>query len=136
MSVPQYSEENKGYRRPMPRTWWLRNPRYTLFMLREASSIIFFVFMILYIIQLALLAAGPGPYDHFVAFTKSPPWIALHVIFLIFAVVHTVTWFSLVPVVSPIRFKGKEVPGRLVLMGALVAWVVVSVGIGFVILKG
>jgi fumarate reductase subunit C len=122
------------YRKPISRTWWLKNSRYTLFMLREISSIFLALFAVLYLLQLALLIAGPDLYQRYLGLMVTPGWIALHVVILAFAVIHTLTWLCSIPVVQPVRIRGKEVPHQVVWLAGFIGWITVSVGIGLVIL--
>jgi fumarate reductase subunit C len=122
------------YRKPISRAWWLKNSRYTLFMLREVSSIFLALFVVLYLVQLALLVAGPELYSRYLALMKTPGWIALHIVILAFAIIHTLTWLSSIPAVQPIRVRGKEAPYQAAWLAGFIAWIAVSVGIGLVIL--
>lgn len=128
--------ETRLYRKPVSRYWWLKNARYFLFMLREISSVFIGLFAILYIIQLSLLAAGPGFYNRYLVLLGTPGWIALHVVILAFALIHTITWLSALPMVQPIRIRGKDVPSLAVLLASLMAWIALSLGVGLVMLRG
>ena len=116
------------YKRPMTRTWWLRNPRYTLFMVRELTAILILAFVILYLAQLVRLGSGQAPYDAFLELMESPLWIALHLIFLLGALLHSVTWvLMLVPRAMPEFVLGIRIPQVAIAAGGLAAWIVVSV---------
>ena len=117
------------YKRPMTRTWWLRNPRYTLFMLRELTAILILAFVVLYLAQLIRLGAGQASYNAFLDLMESPLWIALHVIFLLGAILHSVTWMLLVPRAMPEFVLGIRIPPGLVLAGGFAAWIAVSAAI-------
>lgn len=103
-------------------------------MLREISSIFLALFAVLYLLQLALLIAGPDLYQRYLGLMVTPGWIALHVVILAFAVIHTLTWLCSIPVVQPVRIRGKEVPHQVVWLAGFIGWITVSVGIGLVIL--
>ena len=121
------STAGRAYKRPMTRTWWLRNPRYTLFMLRELTAILILAFVVLYLVQLARLGSGQASYDSFLELMESPLWIALHLIFLLAALLHSVTWvLMLVPRAMPEYVLGMRVPQVAIAAGGLVAWVAVS----------
>ena len=45
-------DKSKLYYPKMPATWWLRKPRYFLFMLRELSSVFIAIFLIVFLIQI------------------------------------------------------------------------------------
>ena len=116
------------YKRPMTRTWWLRNRRYTLFMLRELTAILILAFVVLYLVQIARLGSGQASYDAFLQLMESPLWIALHVLFLLGALLHSATWvLMLVPRAMPEFVLGMRVPQVAIAAGGLAAWIVVSV---------
>ena len=121
------SAAGRTYKRPMTRTWWLRNPRYTLFMVRELTAILILAFVVLYLVQLARLGSGQASYDSFLELMESPLWIALHLIFLLAALLHSVTWvLMLVPRAMPEFVFGMRVPQIAIAAGGLAAWIAVS----------
>ena len=121
------STAGRTYKRPMTRTWWLRNPRYTLFMLRELTAVLILAFVVLYLVQLARLGSGQASYDSFLQLMESPLWIALHLIFLLAALLHSVTWvLMLVPRAMPEYVLGMRVPQIAIAAGGLAAWIAVS----------
>ncbi len=121
------STAGRTYKRPMTRTWWLRNPRYTLFMLRELTAVLILAFVVLYLVQLARLGSGQASYDGFLQLMESPLWIALHLIFLLAALLHSVTWvIMLVPRAMPEYVLGMRVPQVAIAAGGLAAWIAVS----------
>lgn len=124
----------RTYQRPMSRTWWLRNRRYSLFILRESSSVFLALFVVLYLVQIAFLAAGPEPYERYLTLLDNPLMIALSVLILVFAVIHTLTWLTLTPAVTPLRAGNREAPRWAMVLGGVVAWAATSVVVGFVIL--
>src|SRR5258708_625961 len=97
----------KPYVRPMPRTWFLQRGSYTLFMLRELSS----VFVALYVLELLCLAervaAGKDEMDAFFRALAAPHWVAFHVVALGFVLLHSITWFNLTPRVMVVR-RGED----------------------------
>ena len=48
----------KAYIPSRPATWWLRNLKYFLFMMRELSSVFIAAFLILFLYELSLLSKG------------------------------------------------------------------------------
>ncbi len=127
MTTGQEPTTPRRYKRPMPRTWWLRNPRYTLFILREASAIFMVVFVLIYLVQLLRLGSGQASYNAYLDLMNSPGWIAIHVVVLAFAILHTVTWINLMPKGLPEYIRGIKVPALGLLIGGFTAWVVASV---------
>jgi fumarate reductase subunit C len=105
--------------RPMSPVWWLKNPNYTLFMIRDVTSI----FIAGYCVFLLLLLSGAVSFESL----KSPLSIVLHLIALLFAAYHSISFFNLTPQVIVV-FRGEErVPGNVIAGAHYVAWAVVSI---------
>ena len=131
-------DPSKLYRPKMPATWWLTKKSYFLFMLRELSSVFIALFLLVYLYQIYQLTRGPEAYISFTQKLNSPGWILFHVIALLFAVYHSVTWFQSSAVVLPVRLGERLVPRQIVTALHIAVWVVVSLGvlILFLALKG
>lgn len=127
--------DRKLYRRPMPRTWWLQNPRYLVSMLRELSSIFIALWVVLLLVQVAQLGGGGQAYQRFVdGVLRSPAGIIFALITLAFAVLHSVTWLQLAGVVQVITVGERRLPPRYVVAGAFAGWLLASVVVAGVIL--
>ena len=127
MSTGQGPGTPRRYKRPMSRTWWLKNPRYTLFILRESSAVFMVVFVLTYLVQFLKLGSGEAAYNAYLDLMDSPLWIAIHLVVLAFALLHTVTWINLMPKGLPEYVMGIKVPPLGLLIGGFSAWVVASV---------
>jgi fumarate reductase subunit C len=119
--------KTKEYVRPIPLTWWLKQPAYTRFMIRDVTSI--FIAGYCLFLMVLMYRAGQGP-DSFQAFYDSlsrPFSVVLHLIALVFAVYHSVTFFNLTPRVMVV-FRGDEKVPEAAIAGAhYAAWAVVSI---------
>ena len=125
----------KPYRRPFSRTWWLENPRYLLFMLRDASSIFVALWVVLLLVQLAQLGQGAQAYQRFIDdVVRSPLGIAFGLVTLAFALLHSVTWLRLAGVVQVVTVGQRRLPARYVVAGAFAGWLVASVVVAVVVL--
>jgi fumarate reductase subunit C len=114
------------YVRPM-RGWYLRNPRFLAYLLREGTSVFVALYALLLLWGLTALAAGPERYERWLAFLASPFSVLLHLVVLVAAVYHTVTWFQVAPKATPpLSFGGKQVPDSAIIGGGYAACVVVS----------
>ncbi len=60
----------------------------------------------------------------------------LNVVTLAFLVYHAVTWFQLTPKAMVVRLRGRRVPGVAIAGSAYAGWVVVSVFVAWLVLKG
>jgi fumarate reductase subunit C len=115
----------RQYVRPIPKTWWLKRPAYTKFMVRELTS----GFIAAYTLLLLALCCGASEGDSFHAlFTalSSPPSVAAHLVVLFFALFHTITFFNLTPRAIVVRIGEEKLPERMVQAVHYVGWVVVS----------
>jgi fumarate reductase subunit C len=119
-------DPSKLYHRKMPATWWLTNRSYFLFMLRELSSVFIALFLVIYLCQISQLSQGPDAYRAFAQKLSSPGWILFHVVALLFALYHSITWFQSSAVVLPLRIGERAVSRQVVLALHVVGWLIVS----------
>jgi len=122
------------YRPRLPWAWWRRNPRYTLYMLRELSSVFIAIWSALFLVQLGKLRRGRDEYDEFVAAQRRPGWIAFNVVAFLFALLHAVTWFQLSGVVlsglaQKVRVGGFKLTSDMLTAGNFAGWAGASLGI-------
>ena len=137
MSVTR-PEPSKLYHRKMPATWWLKKQSYFLFMLREISSVFIAIFLIVYLCQIYQLTQGPHAYMAFARKLSSPGWIFFHLVVLLFALYHSVTWFQSSSVVLQLRIGERLIPRPIVMALHVGAWAMISLAvlILFLALKG
>ena len=121
----------KMYYRPMTWTWWLKNPNYTKFMVREVTSVFVALYLVTLLYFISRLPAGSQELQSYLERLSSPGWIAFHVIALFFALFHTVTWFNLTPKVMVIWRGEEKVPGWILAGGNYLVWMVISVAFGW-----
>ena len=115
------------YRRPMT-GWWLKNPFFIRYMLREGTSVFMAVYSVILLLGLANLAAGEVSYDAWFAGLKSPLSILFHLLALVATIYHTVTWFAVSPKAMPPVYLGKEpVPASAIIGGQYVGFIAVSI---------
>jgi fumarate reductase subunit C len=104
--------------------------------MRELSSVFIAYFAVLLMMLLRALSQGPEDYLAFLEWLKKPSVIALNAVSLFFVLFHTITWFNLAPRAMVIRLYGRRVPDLLIAGANYGAWVVVSVAVGWLILRG
>ncbi|MBI3912551.1 MAG: fumarate reductase subunit C [Armatimonadetes bacterium] len=127
MTVNSPPNATRTYRPVMsPTWWWLRHPAWVQFMLRELSSVFIAAFLALYLARLGAFASGPAAYAAFQAWHRTPLSIALHVLILAFALLHSTTWFLLTPKIARVHVAGRSMSEKAVAGGALTAWAIVS----------
>ena len=125
-----------AYRRAMPQTWWLRNRAYFLFMVRELTSIPIAIYLILLLLMLRKLAAGRQAYEAYLRFLATPGMVAFHLLALAAALFHAVTWINITPKVLAVRVGENRVPAALVAGVNYAAWIVVSILIAWIVMRG
>jgi fumarate reductase subunit C len=135
MTAPRVERPGLYYPK-LPAAWWLRNPNYVRFMLREVSSVFIAIFLVVFLVQLHRLPQGPGAYAAYLDTLRTPGWIVFHVLALAFALYHSVTWFNVMGVVQVVRLGERQVPPRLVSAASFVLWGVVSVVLLWFLLRG
>jgi len=117
-------DKTRLYYPKMPATWWLRKPSYFLFMMRELSSVFIALFLVVFLIQIYQLTSGQEAYVAFAQKLKSPGWVIFHIVALLFALYHSITWFQSTAVVLPLKVGGWEIPRGVMTainIGALIA---------------
>jgi fumarate reductase subunit C len=124
------------YRRPMPVTWWLHQRAYFLFMVRELTSVGIAAYLVLLLLMVNRLAAGPQSYEAYLRWLASPGMLLFHVVALAAALFHTVTWFNLTPNVLVVRLGEQRIPAAIVAGVNYAAWIAVSIVLAWIVLRG
>lgn len=125
----------RPYRRPMSSTWWTSRTNYVLFMLRELTSVFVAAFLIFYLVQLSHLAKGTESYTAFLGQRASLGWLVFHLLALVAALYHSITWFNLTPKVLVVRRGEEKIPATLIAGPHYVAWLAISVVILWIVLR-
>jgi fumarate reductase subunit C len=126
----------RWYRRRMSVWWWLKDRAYVKFVLRELTSVFVAFFALLYLWQLRALARGPDAYAEFLARLKTPFFLTVDIVALVFVLFHTITWFNLTPTAMVVRMRGKRVPDTIVAGSNYVVWVLVSGIVAWILTRG
>ena len=117
------------YVRPMSkRTWYMRNGRYQVYMLREMTSFLvtFYTFLTIYALY-TMTAGSPEAWNHFLASQQGPFMAVFHGLALLYFLVYqTFPWFKLAPKAMPVQVGEKKLPGIYIVIGHYVAWLVAS----------
>jgi fumarate reductase subunit C len=120
-------DASKLYYPKMPATWWLRQCHYFLFMMRELSSVFIASFLVVFLVQIYQSGSGQESYAAFMQRFSSPGWVIFHLVALLFALLHTITWFQSSAVVLELKVGKMIVPRSLVMVVHLAAWIVASI---------
>ena len=124
----------KWYRRRVSVWWWLENWSSTKFLLRELTSVFVAFFAVVSLWQLRALGQGPEAYAHFFVRLKTPLFLTLHSLALVFVLYHALTWFHLAPKALVLRLRGTRVPDAVIVAMNYLAWVVVSAVVAWLVL--
>jgi len=116
---------------PYPRqhssTWFMQRPPYMVFMLRELSAVFLAVYLVVLLMLVNSVHDSESAFEDFRDLLASPLMIVLHTIILLFAILHSVTWFQAVPKAIRLR-RGEEFMPPMMLIGAhVLAWLGISV---------
>ena len=117
----------RPYVRKVERSWWLRQPRYILYMIRELTSLFVGLYSALLVVALIRLSQGHAAWDSFVTAFSSPLGVTFQLLCLVFAVYHSVTWFALTPKAMPLMIRDEPVPGIVIVGAHYIVWAAVSV---------
>lgn len=120
------------YVRPMA-GWYLRNPRFKTYMLREGTAVLLAIYGFILLRGLSALAAGAERYEAWLASLSSPLSVLLHLVILAAACFHTYTWFQVAPKATPPLMLGtRRLPDIFIVGGGVAAATVVSLVILFI----
>ena len=124
--------------RPYPRTvsnlWWLKRWPYRIVMLRELSAVFAGAYVVLLLVLVAKVHDGRAAFEDYQDVLQSPILIGFHVVALLFALLHTVTWFHLMPKAMPLRRGEDRVSPQLMIGAAYGAWLAATVVVAAVFL--
>ncbi|MEE9212011.1 MAG: hypothetical protein V3U29_05100 [Phycisphaeraceae bacterium] len=114
--------------RPFPRHWYVRSRAYRLFMARELTALFIGAYLIFLLVLLNKLGAGEDVFVAFLKVLRHPLSLILHVLVLVAALWHSITWFNLTPTVMPLFLGEKRVAGPMIAVGlGYLPWIVVTI---------
>ncbi len=125
---------SKPYVRPIPKTWWLKRPPYTLFMLRELSAVFVAAYAVLLLVMVYKFSQGAAAFNGLMQALKAPASLVLHGIAFLFILLHTITWFNLTPQALVVQIGENRVPGALIAGVNYVVWIAVSAVVAWIVL--
>jgi len=120
-------------REPSKTDWWLQQPRYFRYMMREISSLFIGIYVLILAVALFQLSEGQAAYEAFLATAEGPAGTAFAVLALLFAIYHTYTWFEVTPKAMPLMLGGKRVAGAFIIAAHWFGFVLVSVALWLVV---
>jgi fumarate reductase subunit C len=99
----------RPYVRPMA-GWWTRNPFFVRYMVREVTSVGVWAYALVLTMGALRLGQGEAAWNGWLEAMKSPLSLALHLLLLVCMVVHTYSWFEIMPkTMAPMVINGERV---------------------------
>ena len=116
------------YVRPISTTtWYMRNGRYKVYVLRELTSFLVAFYSVLTILALAALADSPEHWNAWIASQQTTGMVIFHALALLyFLFFQTFPWFKLAPKAMPVQLGEKKLPDSAIVIGHYVVWVIVT----------
>lgn len=119
----------RPYNRPMSKTtWYMRNSRYKVYVMRELTSFLVTFYTFLTIFALAALASNTAEaWNGFLSSQQSTGMVIFHGLALLYFLFYqTFPWFKLAPKAMVVQLGEERLPDTFIIIGHYVAWLVVS----------
>ncbi len=109
------------YQTPLPWSWFTQRRSYRLFMAREATSVFLAGYLVYLIVWIYRIGQGPEGLAAAIDSARHPLTVAMHILALVAALYHSITWFNLTPKIMPLYIGEDRVPDfwAAILMGYL-----------------
>lgn len=118
----------KPYLRDVPRfSWFLRQPRYLRYMMREVTCVFIGAYAVFLLFALNSLSAGRESYEAFLRTLESPASLVFHVVVLLLTLYHTTSWFNVTPKAMPLQVGEEFLPGGIIVGAHYAVWLLVSI---------
>ncbi len=106
----------KPYVRQMSKTsWFLTHSRYKHYILHEVTCIFIAIYAVILIFGLFRLGQGPEAWQGWLDGLRSPLGVIFQILAFGFAMIHTWSWFKVVPQAMRIQRGESFVPGNLII---------------------
>jgi fumarate reductase subunit C len=100
------------------------NLKYTFLLTRELSSFIVALYSIYFLIKLYIISMGENYYNSYSFLFSGSLNLIIAVVALIFALLHTVTWYLLLPRIQPVKMSGKIIRNEIIFSSIFVIWII------------
>ncbi len=117
------------YEPRFPILWWVKKWAYFRFILREMTSLAVAFYVVIFLLYVNAVSDGPEAFASYTEWLRSPLSVGLNGIALVGLVFHSITWFNLAPKAMVLHIGQKKVSGSVILFMNYMMWVVVSVGL-------
>ena len=126
----------KTYKKRMSIFWWTSRWAHIKFISRELTSVFVAGYVIMLLFYTRSIFEGPASFEEFSSRLRSPFMILLHVIALGALLFHSITWFNLAPKAMVIKIGERNVPGLIIVLLNYGGWLVISLVLTWLLLKG
>jgi fumarate reductase subunit C len=99
------SSARRGYVRPM-QGWWRRDAFFGRYMLREMTAFAVLGYALVLVTGLVRLAQGQAAWEGWLAALRSPGSLLMHAVLFVAMLVHTQSWFAIMPKTMPFLLLG------------------------------
>lgn len=122
----------KPYQPKMEKRWWLKLPYYFFYIIRESTA--FFMIWVSMVLMFGVICAhtnelGQDEFFRFIFFLRSPFAIVMNILALLAALLHTITWFNLVPKAVSVVILGQKPPAILLISSMWIMTLLASAGV-------
>ena len=121
-------------RRTLGASWWMSRRSYFLIFLREMTSAFIAAFAVLLIILISKAGGDQAAYESYLEFFTSSGMLVFHVVAFLFSLLHSITFFNLIPRGLAVRLGEERVHPALISGPNYAAWAVVTAIVLLVIL--
>ena len=98
------------YQTPLLWSWFTQRRSYRLFMAREATSIFLAGYLVYLIVWIYRIGQGPEGLAAAIDSARHPLTVVMHILALVAALYHSITWFNLTPKIMPLYLGEDRVP--------------------------
>ncbi|RKF14511.1 fumarate reductase subunit C [Alginatibacterium sediminis] len=102
--------KRKPYTREMKADWWRKDSFFTMYIIREGSSLVIALYCFMLIAGLFSLTQGQSSFETWLGFISHPITIVFQVLTLVWTLYHSYTWFQLAPKAANLWMGEKRVP--------------------------
>jgi fumarate reductase subunit C len=122
-----------AYRPRRDHLWFARSRTYTVFVLRELTSVLV-AWSVVFLLMLLDAVLG-GTMREFAALAARPWMLAINVVALLATAFHAITFLNLAPKATVVRLDGWRVPAWMIQGGNHTLWALVSLVIAYLVLR-
>jgi fumarate reductase subunit C len=123
---------SRAYPNQLPASWWRRNRRYFLYLIREFTAVPIAIWMLWFLVEIARARGGAAGYQA----PGGPAFVALSAVCLVFALWHSFTFLRLSGLIVRIPLGQRTVPAPVIVAGSFALLFVASVVVGGLLIWG